>query len=292
MSPAGKIGSALLLAIASLSCGLVESNTRQDASPPSDSELDESVRLRWPIETGVSSFVTQSPTTSKQPYPCGSGVNAQHILHDEHGDNTDYTESFDVVIRDVGDAADKDGRGTDVVAVADGRVVAVNHQQDECERPFGAGNYVIIEHPQIIVDGKALRSAYMHLNSTLSVEVQGECILNPSPTVDFTAPALGAYVQGGQKIGELGNTGNSTGPHLHFQFATQCTLEPADAVDCPAISPLAINRTGFYAIEVEHDESCGQPNLGVGGPAPSDSYLADGSYVTSRADQKIALSQP
>lgn len=54
------------------------------------------------------------------------------------------------------------------------------------------GNYIIIQHP----DG--LQSWYMHLNGLQVVP--------------------GDHVQKGQTIGQLGSTGRSTGPHLHFQI--------------------------------------------------------------------------
>ena len=54
----------------------------------------------------------------------------------------------------------------------------------------GAGYHVIINH------GNGYRSLYAHL-SRVNVTV-------------------GQNVSGGQKIGEVGSTGNSTGPHLHF----------------------------------------------------------------------------
>lgn len=55
---------------------------------------------------------------------------------------------------------------------------------------IGAGYHVIIDH------GNGYRSLYAHLNR-----------------VNVT---VGQSVSGGQKIGEVGSTGNSTGPHLHF----------------------------------------------------------------------------
>ncbi len=103
--------------------------------------------LLWPIESGVSTFVTQSAARSGQPFPCGSGVNAQHILEDHHGENHDYEHSLDIIARSPGtnSAPAFEGRGVDVVAAADGVVVAVSSVQSECERDLGAGNYVLVE---------------------------------------------------------------------------------------------------------------------------------------------------
>jgi len=54
------------------------------------------------------------------------------------------------------------------------------------------GCYIVIDH------GNQLYSLYGHLSKTLVHEDQ--------------------YVPAGEKIGELGNTGPSTGPHLHFEI--------------------------------------------------------------------------
>lgn len=252
--------------------------------------LDQGVLpVQWPIEAGVASFVTQSPGESGQPYPCGSGVNARHVIQKTRGLNLDYLQSLDIVVdRRDPSLTESEGRGTDVVAVAQGRVVARNFDQTECDRPFGAGNYLIIEHAQVQRDGKPLRSAYMHLNSYEEAEKKLSCGSNPDPSSlsRFRPPALGSVVLAGQKLGEIGNTGNSTGPHLHFQFATDCVLEPASEVNCPALAVLSVNSAGFSNTDSRRDTTCTRIQ-GIGGPGTlgepqEDSYLADGTVVTAR----------
>ncbi|MBB4302632.1 murein DD-endopeptidase MepM/ murein hydrolase activator NlpD [Rhodobium orientis] len=74
--------------------------------------------------------------------------------------------------------------GTRVNATANGRIVIAG-------RKGGYGNTVEIDH------GRSLRSRYSHL-SRISVK-------------------RGQRVVIGQKIGEVGSTGRSTGPHLHYE---------------------------------------------------------------------------
>ncbi|MDB9312083.1 M23 family metallopeptidase [Spirulina sp. CS-785/01] len=75
--------------------------------------------------------------------------------------------------------------GTPILASKGGTVVAAGWDD------WGLGNAIMLQHP----DGT--RTVYGH-NQTLLV---GE----------------GEQVQQGQIIAEMGNTGNSTGPHLHFE---------------------------------------------------------------------------
>lgn len=75
--------------------------------------------------------------------------------------------------------------GTPVVATATGHVVEKRHE------PMGFGNYIIIRHKY------GFSTKYAHLNQVLVEE--------------------GETVQQGQKIGTLGSTGLSTGPHLHYE---------------------------------------------------------------------------
>lgn len=68
-----------------------------------------------------------------------------------------------------------------------------------------AGNWVVIDH------GNNYVTKYMHLK-------QGSVVVNPGDTV-----------KKGQKIAELGSTGNSTEPHLHFQVEKNGTkVDPMD----------------------------------------------------------------
>lgn len=95
-------------------------------------------------------------------------------------------------------------RGTQVVAAASGVVTKVVSSCSEGRSSCGGryGNYVVVDH------SNGTSTMYAHLNS-VSVSV-------------------GTSVSQGQKIGTLGNTGRSTGPHLHFEVrnANGSTMRP------------------------------------------------------------------
>jgi murein DD-endopeptidase MepM/ murein hydrolase activator NlpD len=76
-------------------------------------------------------------------------------------------------------------QGDPIVATADGQVVAVDYEQD------GFGNNVIIRHKH------GFYTRYAHM---LSFRVKA-----------------GQRVQQGEVIGYIGNTGLSTGPHVHYE---------------------------------------------------------------------------
>ncbi len=75
-------------------------------------------------------------------------------------------------------------RGTPIIATADGKIDKINYNNR-------LGWYVIIDH------GYGLQTLYGHLNSRPSGK-QGD------------------RVKRGEKIGEMGRTGRSTAPHLHY----------------------------------------------------------------------------
>ena len=81
------------------------------------------------------------------------------------------------------------GAGKPIEVIAPGKVVEVGN-------PSGAlGVYAIVEHE---VDGKRFRSVYAHME------------------YGSLAVAVGDKVKLGDRAGRVGNTGTSTGPHLHF----------------------------------------------------------------------------
>ena len=78
--------------------------------------------------------------------------------------------------------------GTDVYAALDGKVVVSGRHK-------AYGNYIIVDH------GNGVQTLYAHHSLNIAHE--------------------GDLVRRGQKIAEVGRTGNATGPHLHFELIQQ-----------------------------------------------------------------------
>ncbi len=89
--------------------------------------------------------------------------------------------------------------GTSIKASTDGRVSSAGWQNVY-------GNYVIVTH------GGGYQTLYAHMNS-ISVK-------------------RGQYVNQGDEVGKVGNTGYSTGPHLHFSvYKNGKTVNPFSVLD-------------------------------------------------------------
>lgn len=102
------------------------------------------------------------------------------------------------------------GYGVTAMAAATGKVIHTGNL-------WGFGQAVMIVHN---VKGTQYTSLYAHLQS-----------INVS---------LGDIVERGQKVGEVGSTGDSTGPHLHFQmmagngYSSNSTVPPRNFINFPS----------------------------------------------------------
>ncbi len=97
---------------------------------------------------------------------------------------------------DYGDGfgAGRGHQGQDVFARCGSKLVA-NHtgRVQTIDRHSSAGNYIVLD-----ADGTGIDYAYMHLKQK-------------------AIPREGSNVRKGEKIGEVGDTGNASGCHLHFE---------------------------------------------------------------------------
>jgi murein DD-endopeptidase MepM/ murein hydrolase activator NlpD len=104
-------------------------------------------------------------------------------------------------------------KGTDVFAALDGKVVVAGKDR-------GYGNYVMLDH------GNGVVTLYGHHNRNFVVS--------------------GEIVHRGQKIAEVGRTGNATGPHLHFELrvdgAVQNPLPFLNEVEEIPADQIALNQ--------------------------------------------------
>jgi murein DD-endopeptidase MepM/ murein hydrolase activator NlpD len=129
---------------------------------------------------------------------CETGNQLQHPAQGEIYAKFGYPENPLVHTARLHSGLDYKGAVGDPVAAAEAGTVAA------AGREGGYGNYVRIDH------GNGLQTAYAHL---LSYKVKpGQCVGK------------------GEAIGSLGNSGLSTGPHLHFEvlrddrFVDPCLL--------------------------------------------------------------------
>jgi hypothetical protein len=155
--------------------------------------------------------------------------------------------------------------GRDIVAAADGVVeytndgVADDCSTGDCGGGGGYGNYVKLAH----ADGKVTYYAHM---KTWSVAV-----------------STGDAVSCGQKLGELGSSGNSTGPHLHFEVRVDNVAH--DPFDGPCSAPPSYwtdqgAHGGLPGLTCDGSEPCA-PISGLECGVPLDTANNGGGSTTS-----------
>ncbi|WP_243292829.1 peptidoglycan DD-metalloendopeptidase family protein [Bacillus sp. FJAT-47783] len=95
---------------------------------------------------------------------------------------------------DIAPPGNKKGKDFNVVTFANGKVIAANDgcSQGNYSCGGGYGNYVMIEHDGFI-------TVYAHLKK------------------GTVSAGVGDVLKAGDKLGLMGNTGNSRGKHLHFE---------------------------------------------------------------------------
>jgi MYXO-CTERM domain-containing protein len=131
--------------------------------------------------------------------------------------------------------------GRDLVAAADGSVIYSNDGEYDrcdtgnCEGGSGFGNYVKLQH----ADGRYTYYAHM---KQWSVTV-----------------SAGDWVACGTKLGEVGSSGYSTGPHLHFEVreSSGSQSDPFDG-DCSFPPSYWVNQGSYMGVPGRACES-GEP---------------------------------
>ncbi|WP_211365306.1 M23 family metallopeptidase [Polyangium fumosum] len=138
-----------------------------------------------------------------------------------------------------------DDIGDAVVASAAGKITRVANEGNT-----SYGRWIEIDH------GNGYRSRYAHLNSQLV--------------------SVGQSVSKGQKIGTVGNTGGSTGAHLHYEVRRNGI----------AIRPVFNGSTAFFygTKNYTSKNSCGGSDGGSGGTSVTGTVNTNGAALTVRAD--------
>ncbi len=136
--------------------------------------------------------------------------------------------------------------GKAVVAVADGYISRI------VDKPSGYGRALYVVHPD-----KGTTSVYAHLDrfrADIDSMVLAERYRTKRNSMDLSCPADSYPVSQGEIIGYSGNSGNSFGPHLHFEVrhtATQRTLNLVTEriIEIEDTTPPTINGLYFVATD-------------------------------------------
>jgi murein DD-endopeptidase MepM/ murein hydrolase activator NlpD len=135
--------------------------------------------------------------------------------------------------------------GTPIVAVKDGKVLEAKNGTT-----WGAayGIAAVIDH------GGGIRAIYAHMSK-----------------IDVKA---GDTVKEGQKIGEIGSTGNSTGPHLHLETRVSPWRYNNKDVDPDVLLTGGPIKSGVAGAPVAESKPAAAPVKKVAAPAPAKKAVA------------------
>ena len=162
----------------------------------------------------------------------GSGYRQSDVFGDRNGNH--YGIDFAAPI------------GTDIPAAAAGIVWRTGYSET-------AGFFMVLKHTG--VDGSAFFSYYFHMNGNEGVDSRPQ-----------GAPAIGTQVKAGERIGEVGNTGESEGAHLHFEVGTGIGPESGDnavgvGVDTADRVPVDPDKFNKWPLGGPYDGGvCSDPN--------------------------------
>ena len=151
---------------------------------------------------------------------------------------------------------DEMDRGRPVFATAQGTVIQTADGFDDrctsgrCDGAGGLGNHVIIAH------GDGSQSRFAHLKN-------GSVLVSNGDQVDCST-----------RLGEVGSSGYSTGPHLHFEVRQNNQAVEVFAGDCGSERSLWRTQKGYRELPSMH---C--PITGLDDSQIIDQNLPDGSQV-------------
>lgn len=144
------------------------------------------------------------------------------------------------------------GVGSPVVATADGYVSRIGVS------PTGYGNVLYVSHP---ATGEV--SVYGHLDGfipSIAAWVKAEQIKRESFKVDLYPSAERFPVTKGQRIGFLGNSGSSGGPHLHYELREGAAQNPVNVIARGVFHVSDHIAPTIYSVMLfEVDTICGVP---------------------------------
>lgn len=124
-----------------------------------------------------------------------------------------------------------DNNQVEVIAAASGTIInkADGHYDKNCSLNDSTANYIVIQH----ADGSC--AMYWHLKKH-----------------SLTSKTIGQTVVAGEYLGIVGSSGNSTGPHLHFEVLSGVTLNTL--IDTYAGPCNSINSHSWWANQKPYTE--------------------------------------
>lgn len=162
------------------------------------------------------------------------------------------------------------GVGSPIMATAGGYVSRIGVS------PTGYGNVLYVSHP---TTGEV--SVYGHLNGfvpSIAAWVKAEQIKRESFKVDLYPSPDKFPVVKGQRIGYLGNSGSSGGPHLHYELREGAAQNPVNVIARGVFHvPDRIAPTIYSVMLFEVDTICGVPYP----------YLKQEVKLTTTADGRV-----
>lgn len=123
------------------------------------------------------------------------------------------------------------------------------HTGIDLAAPIGVPVFAVVSGTVHVVDSDAGFGIHILLTPTTD-QVTGVVYLYGH--LSAVAVADGQPVQGGQAIGSVGSTGNSTGPHLHFEVDVDGTpVNPCSTFPTGYLVPAGVAAAGCLAWSIE-----------------------------------------